>query len=75
MSILLFLIGFISGLIISFIFKRKDKSKIYGQIDVEETSGLCRVRIGDDGLMDPNVKEAIFKVNHNSLISRNEQGL
>ena len=68
-------IGFIIGVTCSLIFKPKDNTKIYGQIDVEESSGLCRIRIADDGLMDPKVKQAIFEVKHDALISRDEQGL
>lgn len=82
--VLFFLLGVIAGTVTLKLFSRKDKihgmintkDKIYGTIDIEESSGLCRFRISDDqGLTDPKTKQAIFVVNHNARISRDEQPL
>ena len=67
-------IGIIFGFAISFIFKRKNK--IYGTIDIENETGLCRFRIDKtNNLTEPTIKYAVFKVNHNVNISRDEQVL
>lgn len=72
--VLFFLLGVIAGTVTLKLFSRKDK--IYGTIDVEESSGLCRFRISNDqGLTNPKTKQAIFVVNHNATISRDEQPL
>lgn len=68
------LISFILGFTISFIFKQKNK--IYGTIDIEDETGLCRFRIDKtNNLTEPTIKYAVFKVNHNINISRDEQVL
>lgn len=73
MEILLVIGGVILGIVISNLFK--GGNTIYGTIDVEEESGLCRFRIDDDKLVDRRVKKATFIVNHDVYISRDEQGL
>lgn len=73
MEILWVIGGVILGIIITKIIDRK--SVEYGVIDVEEETGLCRFRISDNRLVDKRVKRAVFSVNHNVYISRDEQGL
>ena len=73
MEILLVLVGVIIGIVLTKLFKRDNT--IYGTIDVEEESGLCRFRINDGGLIDRKVKKATFLINHDAIISRDEQGL
>ena len=73
MEILLVIGGVILGIVLTKLFKRNNT--IYGTIDVEEYSGLCRFRINDAGLVDRKVKKATFLVNHDVNISRDEQSL
>ena len=65
--------GMILGIVLMKILNRE--SGVYGVIDIEEESGLCRFRIEDYGLVDKKVKKAIFIINHDVKISRDEQGL
>ena len=74
MYVLIFLIGIAIGIILKAIFTPKIPGDVYGQIDVEEESGLCRVRVTGD-VADPKLKRAIFKINHNVDISRDKQSL
>lgn len=73
MEVLYVIGGVVLGIILTKMFNRL--TTIYGVIDVEEESGLCRFRINDYGLVDKKVKKATFVVNHDVYISRDEQGL
>lgn len=65
----LFLIGgFVLGIIITTIFKRKDV--IFGFIDVDQNTGLCRVHISSDELANTKNKKVVFTINHNVDISQ-----
>ena len=72
-EILLVIGGVFLGIVLTKIFNREPTA--YGVIDVEEESGLCRFRINDDKLIDKRVKKATFIVNHDAIISRDEQSL
>lgn len=67
------ILGFITCIIIFFIVQKK--TIIYGNIDVNEETGLCRVRITDYDIMKTSRKKAMFIINHNVDIdiSRDEQ--
>ena len=70
----LFLVGgIILGIVISIIFK--SKNKIYGVIEVDHNTDMCKVHITSDELSNPNSKKAIFVIDHDGKISREEQGL
>ena len=44
------------------------RKKVYGIIDVDEETGLCRVKITSNDLGDPRISTAMFKVNHGQKI-------
>ena len=46
-----------------------------GYIDVDHNNGMCKVRITSDELDNRKVKKAVFKINHDAIISREEQML
>ena len=69
--IIFLIVGFTIGFIFCMIFKRHDE--VHGQVDIEPTTGLCRFRISSDEIANPRKKYAIFKINHNAIISRDEQ--
>ena len=73
MELAIFVIGFTIGFIFCLIFKRREY--VYGQVDIDSITGLCRFRISSDKIADPRKKHAIFKINHNVDISRDEQWL
>lgn len=47
--------------------------KTHGVIDVDHNTEQCRFRITSAELSDRRTKKAIFKVNHDAKISREEQ--
>ena len=67
------LIGGILAILILDIANRRQK--IDGIIDVDHTNNLCQAHITSTELSNPKVKTAIFVVNHNANLSREEQGL
>ena len=73
MNILFFILGLLIGIVLTIICSH---SKIkHGTIDVDEKTGLCRVRIESNYLSNQKIKKAVFKVNHKVTIpiSRDEQ--
>lgn len=73
LCIFILLIGFTCGVIFTIIFKRN--KEVHGMIDIDQLTGLCRFRITSDKLANPRKKYAIFKIDHNAEISRDEQFL
>lgn len=73
MEILIFLGGVILGFIFSKFSKRQEKT--YGFIDVDHETGLCRVRITSGELSNHKTRKAMFRINHDANISREDQGL
>jgi hypothetical protein len=71
--ILIFLIGFTCGVVFTIIFKRI--KEVHGMIDIDQSTGLCRFRITSDKLANNKKKYAIFKIDHNAEISRDERFL
>lgn len=66
-------IGLIFGIIIKTIYGTR--YKVYGTVDIDPVTGLCRFRISSDEIANPQKSYAYFRINHNAEISRDEQGL
>lgn len=49
------------------------KDKTHGVVDIDHNTQQCIFRITSDELSDRRVKKAVFKINHNAKISREEQ--
>ena len=64
MDIISYIIGIICGIIMTVIINRK--KKIYGIIDVDKKTGLCRIHISSNDLGNINVKHVLFVVNHDA---------
>lgn len=63
--------GVIGGFVLAKITGRH--SKIYGVIDVDHQNELCKVHITSAELSDRRSKKAVFKINHDVVLSREEQ--
>lgn len=73
MELLIFIGGVALGIISVTLFKRKDK--IYGIVEVDHSTEMCKFRITSDELSNRKNKKAVFKIEHEANISREEQGL
>ena len=73
MELLIFIGGVALGIIIVTLFKQKDK--IYGIIEVDHNTEMCKFRITSNELSDRKNKKAMFIIEHEANISREEQGL
>lgn len=74
MEILFYItIGIIIGAILEAVISCKDK--IYGFIDVDQHTGMCKIRISSEEIANRKNKKAIFIINHDANISREEQSL
>lgn len=75
MDIISFLGGGVLGSLLTIIIVgfRIKNMKIDGVIDVDAPNNLCQVHIISTELSDPKVKTAVFMVNHNANLSREEQ--
>lgn len=67
-------IGLILGAVIILIIDHRDK-KIYGVIDIDHNTELCKFHISSDELGNRRNTKAIFIINHEASISREEQSL
>lgn len=47
----------------------------YGYIDVDPRTEQCRVRLNSNDLGNKSIKKVILKVNHDAVITREEQVL
>lgn len=72
-NILLLICGFIAGFVIKMIIDAHRTA--IGVIDVDHRTEMCRVKITSSDLSKIQCKTALFRVNHNAKISRDEQGL
>lgn len=70
---LYFIGGIIVGILIMTIINIR--KTIYGIIDVDTKTGMCRVHISSSELSNPKCKKVMFKINHDADISREEQSL
>ena len=73
MSFIFLAIGFALGCIVTLLIN--SRCKIYGVIEVDHNTEQCRFRITSDELSDRRSKKAVFVINHDVEISREEQGL
>lgn len=75
MQILYFVSGLLLGIIITSITISINNHKTHGIIEVDHASGQCIVRITSDEVADIKNKKSVFNINHNAVISREEQSL
>ena len=73
MSILIFVLGFVLGVIIMLI--HRSNERIHGVVDIDHNTKQCKFHITSAELSDSSKKIAVFVINHNAEISREEQGL
>ena len=73
MGILLFIGGVILGLIISRIFRNRER--IHGIVHVDHHTEQCVFSLTSNELLNRDKKIAVFVIDHNANISREEQGL
>lgn len=73
MEFIFFAGGVILGTILTAIFKSKES--IHGVIEVDHRTEQCIFRLTSDELQNPKNKKAVFSINHNANISREEQSL
>ncbi len=65
--------GFSLGIIIMIL--RNKRQTIYGVIDIDHQTEMVNFRLNSSELKKLYTKQVIFKINHNSIISRNEHTL
>lgn len=65
--------GVILGLIISRIFRNRER--IHGVVHVDHQTEQCVFSLTSDELLNRDKKIAVFVINHDADISREEQGL
>ena len=77
MEILIFLGGVIVGFIIAAIYKNRQRARerIQGIIHIDHTTEQCVFALTNDELSDRSKKIAVFVINHDAVLSREEQGL
>lgn len=63
--------GALAGVIIGRLIEKRNK--IHGVIDVDHHTNQCKIRITSEELANPKTKKVIFAVNHDAVISREEQ--
>ena len=66
MEYIFLILGIIVGLTLSFIFKFREKT--YGYIEIDHNNGLCRFKVTNGELADKKVKKVLFVVNHEGKI-------
>lgn len=73
MSILMFLGGVIVGITFTMIFKSRER--IHGMIHIDHNTEQCVFNITSDQLSNRKKKIAVFYINHDAELSREEQTL
>lgn len=73
MEIILFIGGVILGIVCTLIYKSRER--IHGVIHVDHDTEQCIFNITSDEVSKRNKKIAVFYINHEAKISREEQGL
>lgn len=73
MEILLFIGGVISGIIFTLICKSRER--IHGIVHIDHKTEQCIFSLTSAQLSDPKKKVAVFLINHDAEISRDEQSL
>ena len=67
------ILGIILGLIVSKIFRNRER--IHGIIHIDHETEQCIFSLTSKDLSDKSKKIAVFVINHDATISREEQGL
>lgn len=73
MEIVFFIGGVILGIIGTLIFKSRER--IHGRIHIDHETEQCIFQITSDKVSDRKKKIAVFYINHDANISRDEQSL
>ena len=73
MEILIFIGGLIAGIILTICYKKQEI--IHGVIHVDHETEQCVFNITSTELSNPKKKTAVFVIDHNARLSREEQGL
>ena len=73
MDYLYFVVGWILGAI--FIAIKRSRERIHGIVHVDHNTEQCIFNITSDQLSNRNKKIAVFLIDHNANISRDEQSL
>lgn len=71
---MLYAIIFLIGIIIGIAIRKgiESFSKIYGIIEIDERTQMCKVKITSSELGNLKTKKAMFKIIHGSKISRDD---
>lgn len=77
MEILIFLGGMIVGFIITTIYKNQKnaRERIHGIVHIDHSTEQCIFSVTSSELTNRDKKIAVFVINHDANISREEQGL
>lgn len=70
MELIIFAGGIVAGIAMTKLFEYRKKT--LGIIDVDHHNGLCNVRLTSSELEKRSVKKAVFDINHNANLSREE---
>ena len=73
MELLIFLGGVILGVVITMLYKARER--IHGIVHIDHNTEQCIFSITSDQLTNRKKKIAVFVINHNAEISREEQSL
>lgn len=73
MEILIFIGGVISGIVFTLIYKSKER--IHGIVHIDHETEQCIFSLTSTQLSDRKKKIAVFLINHDAEISRDEQSL
>ena len=73
MTFLIFIGGVILGIIGTLIYKSRER--IHGVIHVDHENEQCAFSLTSTELLDNKKKIAVFYINHDAKLSREEQGL
>lgn len=70
-TLAIYLLAVIGGFIVGFSFSKS--KKIHGIIDVDHKNQSCSIRVTTDDLVNRKNKKAVFLINHDATLSREEQ--
>lgn len=73
MELLFFIGGVVLGIVIMLI--HRSRERIHGIVHIDHNTEQCIFSITSDQLSNRKNKIAVFMINHNADISREEQGL
>ena len=73
MEFLFFIGGVILGVVITLIYRSRER--IHGIVHVDHNTEQCMFSVTSNELSNRNKKIVVFLINHNAELSREEQGL